>query len=99
MSVVPVLLKMMPLMLCAPLSWTVILPLLVDWLKNAVSVERGTFPKFPPVVALSDQSAPLDQTSVDVVSQYKVEASAAIQQMKEIRRKDKRRKILLRSSK
>lgn len=59
--VVPVLLKVMPAMPVAAFRLIVWAPLTLDWLNTTVSVESGITPMMPPVVALSDQFAPVYQ--------------------------------------
>lgn len=68
-SVEPVLLKVMPAMLVFALKVTVSMPLTLDWLKTTESVDNGTTPVVPPVVAVSDQLPPMAKLPVRVVFQ------------------------------
>jgi hypothetical protein len=74
--VLPVLLKVIPLIDLAASSWIVSLPLTADWLKTTSSVDTddaGAVPDVPPEAALL-QFPPLDHRPVVVVFHQKVAA-------------------------
>jgi DNA-binding beta-propeller fold protein YncE len=60
-AVVPVLLKVMPVMDWLPFRMMISAPLTEDWLKMTLSAATGTVPVVPAETGLSDQFAPADQ--------------------------------------